>query len=192
MGSILVIGDSYAAGVGAQSPMSSFAWRTGLELGARTTVDAVSGTGFVNPGPSAADQRYGTRVRALPDSALDVDVVLVEGGLNDRASPTDEVQAAAEALLRSLATRAPRAQILLMGATAPRPTAPEGSAEVNAALAAAARTLNVAFVDPVALGWFTPENVAEYVAPDGLHPTQAGHDHLASLLTDEVTALPRD
>lgn len=190
--SLLVVGDSYAAGEGARSPLTSFAWETGRALRAQTTVDAVSGTGFVNPGPSDVDQRYGTRVDALPDAALQVDVVVIEGGLNDRAAPSDEVRAAAEALLRSLTRRAPGTQIVLMGATAPQPASPQDSEEVNAALADAAQTVDVTFIDPVALEWFTPENVAEYVAPDGLHPTQSGHDHLADLLADEIAALPRD
>ncbi len=116
-------------------------------------------------------------------------MVVVEGGLNDRSTPPGEVQDAAEDLLRSLVERAGEAQIVLMGATAPQPGAPRASASVNAALAGAADAADVTFLDPVALEWFSEDNAAEYVAPDGLHPTQAGHDHLARLLADEITAL---
>ncbi|MCO7218754.1 SGNH/GDSL hydrolase family protein [Klenkia sp. PcliD-1-E] len=187
---LLVIGDSYAAGDGAQTAMTSFAWETGRDLGARTAVDAVGGTGFVNPGPSGRDQRYATRVAALPDAVLDVDVVVVEGGLNDRQKPPDDVRDAAEGVLRSLVARAPHAQVVLVGATAPQPAAAQDSVAVNTALAGAARAVGVVFVDPVARGWFPADEVAEYVGPDGLHPTQAGHDHLARLLAEVVADLP--
>ena len=190
--SLLVIGDSYAAGDGARTSMTSFAWQTGRDLGARTTVDAVGGTGFVHPGSSGRDQRYATRVAALPDTVLDVDVVVVEGGLNDRGQLPEAVRAAAETVLRSVVSRSPDAQVVLMGATAPQPTSAQDSVVVNIALAAAARAADVAFVDPVARGWFPADDVAEYVGPDGLHPTQAGHDHLAQLLADIIADLRRD
>lgn len=186
---LLVIGDSYAAGQGADSARSSFAWELGQDLGLSTTVDGVAGTGFVNPGPGPADQTYLARLATLPADELTADLVVVQGGLNDRQHPGPEVASAAGTFLAELATRAPGATIVLVGAPAPDPDQPAASAAVNSALSRAARQQDVEFVDPTAERWFTDDNVSRYVTSDQVHPTQQGHDYLARRLAEVITPL---
>ncbi|WP_222194123.1 SGNH/GDSL hydrolase family protein [Modestobacter italicus] len=193
---LLVFGDSVAAGAGSPTPpSSSFAYDLGEQLGWGTAVNAVSGTGYVNKGSAPGlDLSYGARLEALPDSGLAADVVVVEGGLNDRGVPADQLAAAATRFLQSLRARAPMAQLVVVGAIAPDPGDPTSTAEfteVNAALSTVAAQQNVTFIDPVAEQWFTPQNSAAYIAPDRLHPTQAGHAYIATLLSDHLRGLTR-
>jgi lysophospholipase L1-like esterase len=185
--SMLVIGDSYAAGLGADSPSTSFAWETGSLLGWTTTVDGVSGTGYVNPG--ASGQTYAERLALLSDEAVDVDVIVVEGGLNDRPYGAEEVTAAATSFLQTLRARAPEATIVVVGAPDPVPSLAAASVTVNAEIAAAAALTGVTFIDPVAEGWITEANAGRYVSVDQLHPDQAGHDHIADLLAADLRVI---
>jgi lysophospholipase L1-like esterase len=189
--SLLVLGDSYAAGVGADTALTSFAWQLGRDLGLPTTVDGVGGTGFVNPGPGPGpgQQTYLDRLEAVPAEDLDVDLVVVEGGFNDRQYPAAEIESAADAFLAELATRAPGATVVVVGAAAPVPDDPAASAAVNDALSRAARADDVMFLDPTAERWFTDDVVSRYVSDDHVHPTQDGHDYLARRIADAVSPL---
>lgn len=188
-GSLLVIGDSYAAGVGADTALTSFAWETGRLTGRVTLVDAVGGTGFVNPGAAGPDQSYPRRVTDIPADDLDVDTVVVEGGLNDRAYPAQDIQGAADEVLAELEERAPRARLVLLGAPAPDPALTAASEQVNTALAAAAADHGAVFVDPTAESWLPAGDAALLVGADRLHPTQAGHDVLARRLAQVLDSL---
>ena len=183
---LFVFGDSYVAGEGATSPSTSFAYALGADLGWQTAVSGIGGTGYLNPGPSGTDQTYGTRFAQLPDTGIAGNVIVVEGGLNDRGKDPAELTAAATAFYQSLRARFPEARVFAVGATAPAPGDPAPSVAVNAAIAAGARATGVTFIDPVAEGWFTTENAAQYVDADGVHPTQAGHDHIAALLATDL------
>lgn len=182
---LFVFGDSYVEGYGATSQSTCFAYTLGADLGWPTAISGIGGTGYVNPGPSGTDQTYSTRLAQLPDTGIAGNVIVVEGGLNDRSRDPAAITAGATDFFRSLRARAPRAQVFAVGATAPDPTNPAASLPVNAAIAAAATSTGVTFIDPVAESWFTPENAAQFVA-DGVHPSQAGHDYIASRLAADL------
>jgi lysophospholipase L1-like esterase len=191
---LLVFGDSLVVGVGSTTPPStSFGFDVGEQLGWPTATNGVSGTGYVNAGPQTGlDLTYGARLQALPAVALDADVILVEGGLNDRWQRTDVLAAAAKSFLELLRTKAPAAQIVVLGATAPAPDDPAdvaASTEVNAVLSAVAGAEAVTFIDPVAENWFTTENVATYITSDRVHPTEVGHQYMAARLAEHLRQL---
>ena len=186
---LFVWGDSYAAGDGADSPSNSFAFRLGDLLGWPTQVNAMGGTGYIDPGDYAgSDRTYSARLALVPGT-IDADLVVVEGGFNDRDRQISQVGPAATAFFQALRVKAPNARIVAVGAMAPDPTEPQLSAAVNAVIAQAARAQGVAFIDPVAENWITVDNAATYVALDGRHPSDAGHAYFASRLAADLQPL---
>ncbi|HEU4674022.1 MAG TPA: hypothetical protein VFS32_14115, partial [Candidatus Limnocylindrales bacterium] len=51
------------------------------------------------------------------------------------------------------------------------------------ALRREASSVGAVFIDPIAGGWLAGSSI-RYIGPDGLHPTNAGHRHLAQLVLD--------
>jgi acyl-CoA thioesterase I len=168
---VLVLGDSWSAGYGI--PDISRAWPARLaELGGwRVTVDARSGSGYLNswcrPGSSFPDRL------SVPAGT---DTVIVEGGLNDVGTPGDELRAAAEETVRE--ARATARRVVVLGAPRVDARDPTGLAAVNEALAGASAAAGASFVDTSA--WRIE---LQY---DGLHPSERGAERFAQLVVDAV------
>ncbi len=114
---VAVVGDSYAAGLGAEA---SHAWLhyTALELGwALSTVRAHPGAGYVNPGVGGP---YEAALSANPLPAT-VDQVIVQGGFNDIAYEPAQVAAAVGRTLALIRAQAPAATITVIGTFDPGP-----------------------------------------------------------------------
>jgi lysophospholipase L1-like esterase len=172
---LLVFGDSYVEGAGATSPETSFPHTIATELGWRLETAGLSGTGYLNPS-AAGNLTYRQRIETLQVAEVP-DVVLVEGGINDRDQAGDETAAAVDAV-RALQARFPGAQVVLLSAVDPQPVEPRVT-EIDQALAEAARLARVPIID--AGGWVTAANAEEYIGADHLHPSQAGHDRIGAL-----------
>lgn len=179
---LLVFGDSYTEGNGADSSETTFAHTAADRLRWPVETDGRGGTGFLNAGPGG--ETFAQRLPSLEVEA-EPNVVIVQGGLNDRDQSGDLTSAAREVL--ALARQQfPGAQLVLLGPVDPAP--PNSRvASVVADLTEAAATEGVPFID--ASGWLTPENVGEYGLGDGLHLSQAGHDYVGSRLAEAITAL---
>lgn len=194
---LLVFGDSIVAGAGSSTPPStSFGYDLGEQLGWPTAISGVGGTGYLNRGPEVGlDLSYGARLQSLPEVGLAADVIVVEGGLNDRWQPADALAAAATSFLQLLRAKAPTAQVVVVGATAPAPddaASVAASAAVNAVLSTVTAAQAAVFVDPVAENWFTPVNTPAFITADRIHPTDAGHEYMATRLAAHLRELPAD
>lgn len=153
---IVVIGDSYAVGLGLRKPRLS--WPSALP--GQVNVFAFSGSGFGARASDCPAVSYAARAgRALRQGA---DQVVVEGGLNDHDRPTREVRAGFRALMARLGD----VPILVVGP----PAAPDrvGAAHrVDALLRDESARAGVDYLS------MTGEDL-EYL-DDGLHLTPAGH-----------------
>ena len=181
--SVAVVGDSYAAGIGADS---AHAWEryTALDLG--WTIEAVRaypGSGYVNPGELGAGA-YETALAADPLPAT-VRQVIVQGGFNDIAYDPAQVGAAVSRTLALVHAQAPQAAVTVIGTFDPGPgtfTAEYPNLRGNGPIVQrAAEAAGARYVDGLPFRY--------EVTPDRVHPsptghTQLGHAAAAAILSD--------
>ncbi|MDJ0428017.1 SGNH/GDSL hydrolase family protein [Rhodococcus fascians] len=178
---VTVLGDSYAAGMGASS---SGAW---TRVAARKScwsvrLEAQADTGYVAAGTDRSTAF--TDPRKLVDAtANNPELILVQGSISDTGK--SGVYEAAKAVYETLKARAPQASIVVIGPTnAPAIGATENYANRDAIQAAAAQT-GLTFIDPIALKWLP--DPALY-APDQVNLNGKGHrayaDDVLSALQD--------
>ena len=184
----IVLGDSYTEGSGATAKFTAFPSRLcRLEGWGDCWASGSGGTGYLADGTIVDRVPFGGR---LSNDVLrwHPDVVVVTGGRNDNgeASPA-QVQAAATDLYRRIRAAVPGARLVV---TSPFPasraeaTSPSlnaiGNALHNAANAVGAQYVDVMGPNSYIIG------TTGLVGPDGVHPTQAGHDRLADVLASKI------
>jgi lysophospholipase L1-like esterase len=190
---LLILGDSYTAGVGADPPDQGWAYLVAEELGYPADVDGVGGTGFAWGG-GAQDERgeeYEVRLRRIANNPAFVPNVLVlQGGQNDsQSSDVKEVEAATTQTIEAARRFWPGIQVVVLGPSAPQPLAEELRG-VNSAVRAGAAAANAPFIDAVEGNWFTSANSPGFDA-DGAHPNTAGHAYLARKFLESWASLTR-
>lgn len=181
---LLVFGDSYVEGVGANSPSTIFASQAAAQLGWPVELNGVGGTGYLNPGQSGATylERLATlRAESQPN------IILVEGGINDRdRNPSREIVAPAVQLVDELKDRFPDATIIIMGPVDPQPVS-TWVRRMTSDLRLAATNSRALFID--ASDWLTPDNISQYTYGDAVHVNQAGHDYIGDRLAEAIRSL---
>jgi lysophospholipase L1-like esterase len=196
---MLVLGDSFTEDPTSQSfPSRLMQLFHNLDVWA----SGVGGTGYVSSGmPGGSRTNFQGRVM-VDVIANSPDYVLVAGGINDVATSSNQVFAAAAELLTTIKTNLPAAQIIVVGPWWPRRADPVGDANVFAtmhAISNACATVGVTrFIDNLSDPWITgvynqpgSGNAVNYTSNDGTHPTPAGHWYLAYRLADVIgSALP--
>jgi acyl-CoA thioesterase-1 len=176
---LLVIGDSYTQGFAASPLTTGYAYLVGSDLGWKTEVNAVGGTGFTYGGPNGAHQDYGTRIKArIASGGSNPDVIVLEGSQNDYRS-IGAITVAIAADVDLLETAYPKAEIVLFGPAAPQPLQAQ-LGPIDAADAAAATQLDIPYISPYQQNWFTTANTNQYGYSDGAHLNTAGHKYLAT------------
>ncbi len=185
---MLVFGDSWTYGSAASLPTLGYAYVIGERLGWETTVDGVRGSGYLKPGLDGGS--YGERIAAL-DPALDPDLVIVEGSINDRRLPASGYRDAVTAAWDALAALYPEATIVIMGPAPQVLPVEAATARIDADLAALASARGWWYVSPIAEDWITPENYPS-VIDTGIgrdHPSTDGHSYLATRLAEALAAM---
>ncbi len=179
----LLIGDSILEGIGTKPRRPVMARVVARRLGWSVTIDGIGGTGYVNTG-RAMGNTYGERLERAQLSSYDV--VVIEGGHNDwRADPTlvaDRVRAVV-ALVRD---RAPRVQLVLIGAYDPPGVRLRGP--VDALIAAIALEQQIPFASPISGAW--AEGLPRrFLSGDRLHPSAWGYGVLGERLAADLARL---
>jgi lysophospholipase L1-like esterase len=181
------LGDSYTSGYnGAGYGSSGWPAIVSASLGLRPLNRAVPGTGFVNPGWT------GQPIRTQVTSVIRADprVVFLAGGHNDRRFPTAATRAAAVAVIDRLHRALPDARLVVIGPIWSGDIAPGSLLRLRDALRRKAAAVGAIFVDPIRGGWLAGD-AKRYIGPDGLHPTNAGHRHIAALVLRALRAAGR-
>ena len=186
-GPVVFLGDSYTSGyVGAGYGAKGWPAIVSAAEGWPMTNLAVPGTGFVNPGWTNQPMRtaLGEVTRLKPG------IVVIAGGHNDRRYGAPPADAAADALIDRVRAALPHATLIIVG-----PIWQDGSPAVSLLqirdhLRARARSIGALFIDPLAGRWFAGAN-HQLIGPDGTHPTDAGHQHIAALVLAALRADPR-
>ena len=188
---VCVVGDSFTAGTGAGSNITTWHMRMAEALGWwNVAASAEGGTGYAKP---TAGNAYCYIDRVAKDiAAFPPDIVIVTGGVNDAVSGyASSVGAAALALYSTLKGIAPR--VVALTPFQPTVTAGWGLAPVRLAIQNAAASTGIQCIDVMGpapwvtgTGYVAHENGTgssdAYTSSDGTHPSQAGHDYLGQRL----------
>jgi lysophospholipase L1-like esterase len=186
---VLIFGDSWTYGSAASDPTLGYAYVLGATLGWDTVVDGVRGSGYLKPGWDGGS--FGERIAGL-DPALDPDLVIVEGSINDRRLPAEGYREAVTAAWDALAARYPDAAVVILG-PAPQvlPVEP-ATARIDADLAALAAARGWWYISPLAEEWITPENYLSVIDTSDIgrdHPSTEGHAYLAERVAESLARL---
>jgi lysophospholipase L1-like esterase len=155
-----------------------------LEL--RPLVRAVAGTGFVNPGWT------GQPIRTRVNSVIKADprVVILAGGHNDRRYAPSLSARAADAVIDRLDAALPDAILVVIGPIWQDGSPPRNVRALRDHLRTKAAAVGAVFIDPLRGGWFAG-TAHRFISRDGIHPTAAGHRHIAGLVLRALQADPR-
>ncbi|WP_349426919.1 SGNH/GDSL hydrolase family protein [Microbacterium sp. LWS13-1.2] len=186
---VLVFGDSWVYGSAATVPTLGFAYLLADELGVETVVDGVRGSGYLKPGLDGP--AYGERIDAL-DPALDPDVIIVEGSINDRKLYPTGYRDAVTAAWDALAARYPDAAIVVLGPSPQVLPVESSTRSIDADLGELAAARGWWYISPIADDWITTANYLDVIdtGPIGRdHPSTDGHAYLAGRVADAVESM---
>ncbi len=167
---VVVIGDSWSAGLGLERPAASWPSR----LPGTVHVAGFSGSGFA--AHASACRRVAFADRAAAAVRGGADLVVVEGGLNDYDQPDAEIRAGFARLMRTLEGRT----VVVVG-PASAPSRAAAVPHVDALLASLAERYGVPYVRTSGLA-------LDYL-DDRLHLTAAGHEAFGDYVAQQLGAL---
>lgn len=185
---VLIFGDSWTYGAAASVPTLGYAYVLGEHLGWDTIVDGVSGSGYLRPGIEGGS--FGERIAEL-DPALDPDLVIVQGSINDRRLPAKGYRDAVTSAWDALAALYPRASFVILGPAPHVLPVQAATARIDRDLAALADARGWWYISPITDHWITAKNYAD-VIDTGIgrnHPSTAGHAYLADRVADALAAI---
>lgn len=190
---LLILGDSYTAGVGAARQDQGWAYVVARSLGYPTNIDGEGGTGFASGGGAQNDggREFEVRLRETSKNPRFVpNLLILQGGQNDaRLNNPDELTTATAQTIEAARRFWPGVQVVVLGPSAPQPLAEELRG-ANTAIRAGAAAAKAPFIDAYEAGWFTGANSPGFNA-DGAHPNTAGHAYLAKKFLEAWAALTK-
>jgi len=175
---VLVFGDSWTYGSAASEVTRGYAYVLAELLDGRTVVDGVRGSGYLTPGIDGPS--FGERIAAL-DPALDPDLVILQGSINDRAQGAEGYREAVTAAWDALAATYPEAAIVVLGPAPHILPVEAGTARIDQDLAALAGARGWWYISPVQEEWITEQNYLAVIDVEvgKRHPSTDGHRYLA-------------
>jgi lysophospholipase L1-like esterase len=178
------LGDSYTSGY-VEAGIGQAGWPAlvGEAYGWRTENLAVPGTGFVNPGWTNQPMR--THIAAV--IRLNPGIIFVAAGHNDRRFGSAAAAKAADAVLDQLRAGLPDAILVVIGPIWQDGSPATSVIEIRGHLKARAAVIGALFIDPLRGRWFAG-SAHRFIGPDGVHPTDAGHRHIAQLVLASLRA----
>lgn len=183
---VAVISDSYTNGTnfGGQGlhGWPTQAWRTLASQGVPVAADvaAEGRAGYVVRGDHGSIFLDLTRRAVRPDDAL----VVFFGSRNDQGVDLMQLSGMAHDAFMQARTTAPGAKLLVIGPPWPTADVPPAVLQIRDVLGMQAGMVGATFIDPIAERWFVDR--PDLIAPDGVHPTDAGHDYLAALIAPRI------
>lgn len=189
---LLIIGDSYSAGIGADDPAKQgYAYLIANRLGWETRVDAIGGTGYTWGGgeDGTRPDRFADRVGRLKlDKSFVPNIVIFQGGQSDYRAMDRQLTGIVTTTVDLARGAWPGAQVIIFGPAAPYPLAQQ-LIGIDKAIRAGGNLASAAIISPANGRWFTPGNSAKYAAPDGFHLNTAGYQYLADRFLEEFAKI---
>ena len=168
---VVVIGDSWSAGLGLDRPVQSWPSR----LPGRVHVAGFSGTGFSARSSECGRVSFGDRAPAALRGGADL--VVVEGGLNDYDRSRAEIKAGFARVMKAAAAY----RTVVVGPAA-APARVKKVARVDRLLAHLSRKYGVPYVSTI-------DMELPYL-DDRLHPTAKGHRIFGDAVAARIALLP--
>jgi lysophospholipase L1-like esterase len=176
----LFFGDSLMNGTGARPTRPVMARVAGRALGWDVTVDAFGGTGYTTGG--SRGKPYLDRLAKPGVLDPSYDVILLEGGTNDRKADLATMHARTTETVEYVRSRLPKAQIVLMGAFNPRSKRYDARRNaIDGVIKTVAEEQQLPFFSPIAGAW-TKGQGARFLSADGLHPSTYGYGVMGARL----------
>lgn len=172
---VLVVGDSWSVGLGLRRPLDAWPSR----LPGRVHVSGFSGSGFSALASSCGRDRAFDR-RAGRALAVDPQLVVVEGGLNDFDQPDRAVRAGFGRLMAVLHPSTAPWRVVVVGPA----TAPSRAAQVPRVDRLLRR-----LCERYDVGYVSTRDLALPYLPDELHPTAAGHRRFGDAVATRIARL---
>ncbi|MGI3783895.1 MAG: SGNH/GDSL hydrolase family protein [Janthinobacterium lividum] len=183
---VLIMGDSYTEGWGADPESRGFSYQIAQPLGWRLTRDGIGSTGFVDAG--LQDQgNYPTRLSRHPRDAYDL--VILQGGTNDEKLSTAEISAGLDRSVEVVRERYPSAQLVVMGPVAPYGTPSADRAKLNLALVDYTHARSIPYINAVAEHWFQIGEWRTLVDERKGHPNNDGYVRVAEHVVQDMRDL---
>ncbi|HEY0240540.1 MAG TPA: SGNH/GDSL hydrolase family protein [Friedmanniella sp.] len=184
---VLLLGDSYTEGYGADPETKGWAYLVGKPLGWRVTVNGFGGTGYTNVGPN----EDGTYLQRLPSLAgRSFDLVVIQGGSNDRDVDYPTLRDAVTQTVAAVRAEFPGTAVLLLGPATPYGKADDPARiEARCVLAGYAVQQHVSFVDPLGESWFVDGDGKKMANPVNGHPSNAGYRRIAARFETDIRVL---
>jgi lysophospholipase L1-like esterase len=185
---VLVFGDSWTYGSAANVPTEGYAYVLAELLDGETIVDGVRGSGYLKPGIDGP--AFGERIAAL-DPALDPDLVILQGSINDREQGAAGYRDAVNAAWDAMAAKYPAATIVILGPAPHELPVGAGTARIDADLAELAAARGWWYISPVAQNWITDQNYLSVIDVEvgRKHPSTDGHRYLAEKVAAALAEL---
>ena len=183
---VLILGDSYTQGTGADPQTKGWAYLVGKPLGWRVTVNGIGGTGYVNPGPPGG----GTYLQRLPTlQGRSFDLVVLQGGSNDHDATYPALQQAVSQTVDAVRTEFGGAAVVIVGPATPYRRPDAVRVLMQCVLAGYAVQQQLSFIDPMSEDWFADGYGDAYANPEIGHPNNAGYRRMADRFEADVRVL---
>jgi lysophospholipase L1-like esterase len=189
---VAVVGDSYTTGtdVGGLGTRAwtARAWQALARQGVQVAPDVASEgrAGYAVLGDHGSDFEDLTARAVHPNDNL----VVFFGSRNDQGVDPGVLAEKARASFDLARRIAPSARLLVIGPPWPTADPPGEVLQVDDIVSGQAAAADAAYVDPIAEHWFVDR--PELIGPDGVHPTDAGHQYMAEMIAPLIRAqLPR-
>jgi lysophospholipase L1-like esterase len=187
---LLVIGDSYAAGQYDEA-VTTYPSRIGDKMGWHVLTDASGGTGYLKEVTKGLKPREAIH-RSLPARLEDdrilppPDCILIDAGRNDFGQDTQEWGTTATRYVNDVHAMWPNAAIIIAYPSFATPDMAPQYLEFAAALRQAASNVGAYLIDPVGLGWYRNINLAPLLWKDHVHLNDTGQDYYATRMVDNI------
>jgi lysophospholipase L1-like esterase len=179
-------GDSWTAGKSA-SAGNGYARVVGRALGWTITVPpAGSGTGYVH---TYAPERPIYPVRAAALAPIHADIIVLQGGLNDRPGPLTHFSAAVRQTVKTLRQKSGNAPIVMLGPAPFTGTPSTALKTIDAQEAAVAKLLGIRYISPLKQRWINTANVSRVIDPKTQHPSTTGHAYFGGRVAQALQSL---
>jgi lysophospholipase L1-like esterase len=179
-------GDSWTRGKSA-TPGNGYARVVGRALGWTVTIASNgSGTGYVH---TYAPERPVYPVRAASLGHIDADIIVLQGGLNDRPGPLTSFPAAVRKTVKILRQKSGNAPIVMVGPAPFTGVATPALTTIDTEEAAVAKSLAIRYISPMRQHWINPANVASIIDPETQHPSTVGHAYFGARVAQALESI---
>lgn len=181
--SVLVLGDSFSLGVGAEPRSDGYVHLVADEMGwTDVTVDGAGATGFVadNKGRSPV---YEDRLRERIDSNEDApNLVILQGAVNDTSATSDEMRQAVSGSIETIQSGWPEAEIVVTA-----PITYRNFGRIEAAMSDALAGKEIVYLNDGTPRAWLPQS-KELHAEDTWHPSTEGHARIGAVMSEALRA----